>query len=61
LDESKEFLVDMLGRMTGLNVVLMSNLPVPPGVLEALHLQEKGSGRRLNMREAAAHDKEPLH
>src|ERR1035438_7605818 len=60
LDESKEFLVDMLGRVTGLNVVLMSNLPVPPGVLEALHLQEKGGSRRLNMKEAAAQEKQPL-
>ena len=54
LDESKEFLVDMLGRVTGLNVVLMSSLPVPPGVLEALHLQEKATMRRLSMKAAAA-------
>ena len=58
LDEPKEFLVDMLGRVTGLNVVLMAALPVPPGFLDNLGLQGKGSGRRLSMREAAAEGKQ---
>jgi len=53
LDELKEFLVDMLARATGLNLVIMADMPVPDAILESIELKEKGSVRRLTMKEAA--------
>ena len=54
LELPKEALVDLLGKVTGLNVIIMSALPVPPDILHRLDLRAKGSGRRLTMSEAVA-------
>jgi hypothetical protein len=58
LGEPKDFLVDMLGKVTGLNVIIMSALPVPPDILHRLDLLEKDSGRRLTMSEAVTLSKQ---
>lgn len=57
MGESTEFLVDMLGKAVGLNVIIMSALPVSPEILqkvEMLDSAQRGSGRRLTMQEVAA-------
>ena len=54
LEEPKEFLVDMLGNVTALNVIIMSALPVPPDILDRFDLQEKSTKRRSTMKEAAS-------
>jgi hypothetical protein len=52
MDHSKEFLVGILGKAVGLNVIIMSALPVPDDILEKIELKEKGSIRRMTMKEA---------
>lgn len=52
LDQPKEFLVDMLGRVTVLNLVLMARFPVPLEIMEKIDLLEKGNTRRRTREEA---------
>jgi hypothetical protein len=52
LDQPKEFLVDTLGRVIGLNLILIAKFPVPLEILEKIDLQEKGNTRRLTRKEA---------
>ncbi len=54
MEKSKEFLVDMLGKVVGLNVIIMSALPVSPEILQRVEMMDsaqRGSGRRLTMKE----------
>jgi hypothetical protein len=53
LNESPEFLVNVLGKAIGLNLVIMAAMPVPDSILEGVELKEKGSIRRMTMKEAA--------
>ena len=58
MNEDKEFLVQMLSRVTGLNLIIVAAFPPSPDILDRVGFREKGTGRRLTLKEAVDIEKQ---